>query len=260
MDSARPAQRLRISGKLYMRPMANDFDAELARVVDAIGAENREHTRAEIAALVRAGVTSRGDLASVLLNDQAGELRAVACWLLGRLAADEGLPALMATLKGREPRLRRYAAIALGECRKDDAVPVLIEAMRTDPDEFTRTAAAWALGEIKDPSAIDALLTALADREVPAEVRGQAAEALACARDARVVPALIAALADSEPEVRFFSAFALGQSADAAALPALEHVAASDDASVAGWGSVKQEAQAALERIRRSPTRKRPDP
>lgn len=237
--------------------MASDFDAELARVVDALHREHRERTRGEIAALARAGVTSRAALASLLLDDQAGELRGVACWLLGRLAADEGLPALVATLESPDRGLRATAAVALGECRNGDAAPALIAVMRADPSAPTRAAAAWALGEIGTDPAIDALLTALADRAVPASVRGQAAEALGRARDPRVVPALIAALGDPEAEVRFFAAFALGQSGDAAALPALERVAAGDDAEVAGWGSLTQEALAALEQLR-SPKKRKP--
>jgi epoxyqueuosine reductase len=53
--------------------------------------------------------------------------------------------------------LQRNAAIALGNYGDPCHVPVLIEALETQDDEFVRGAAAWALGKIATPNAQAAL-------------------------------------------------------------------------------------------------------
>jgi HEAT repeat protein len=64
-----------------------------------------------------------------------------------------------------------------------------------------RRGAAWALGEIGDPRAVEQILPLLTDRKK--DVRATAAEALGKLRDPRAVDHLSAALEDEEePEVR----------------------------------------------------------
>ena len=59
----------------------------------------------------------------------------------------------------------------------------------------------------------------------------------------------IEALQAPEPEVRFWSAFALGQLRDRGALPALERLATTDRAVVPGWWAVTEEARDAITAI-----------
>jgi len=110
--------------------------------------------------------------------------------------------------------------------------------------------AAYALGQLDDPRAVDPLLAKLADTGEEPRVRGFVAEALIFYREQRVVAALIAVLSDPSAEVRFWAAFALGELKDPAALGALERLAQTDDAAVPRWGSVRDEAAAAIETIR----------
>lgn len=93
--------------------------------------------------------------------------------------------------------------------------------LRTDPDDRRRWEAAEALGQIRDPVAVPALLAAVTDLE-PA-VRLCVAEALGRvgAADARVAPALCCLLTDSDAGVRMATLEALGHLGDAAALPAV---------------------------------------
>jgi epoxyqueuosine reductase len=56
----------------------------------------------------------------------------------------------------KRTRLRRNAAIALGNARDPEAVPALIHAL-DDPESVIRAHAAWALGRIATPAAIDEL-------------------------------------------------------------------------------------------------------
>jgi epoxyqueuosine reductase len=53
--------------------------------------------------------------------------------------------------------LRRNAAIGLGNALDRSAVPALVQALASDPHPMVRGAAAWALGRIAAPQAIDAL-------------------------------------------------------------------------------------------------------
>lgn len=95
-------------------------------------------------------------------------------------------------------------------------------------------------------------MSELADTSEEPRVRGSAAEAFSWHQERRAVPHLIAALGDSSVEVRFWAGFALGELRDPAALSALERLARTDSATLPGWGSVMDEAAAAIETIRAS--------
>lgn len=225
-----------------------DFDEALQRVVEQVAPDYRHRAQGDVDALRATGVRSWEQLVA-LLHDGGGDNRARACWVLSRLGDRRALRHLLAALNDPDPQLRAEAARSIGTFDSPRAVPFLARTLRGDPDGDTRLAAAYALGLINGERAIDALLEAVTDVGEAARVRGMAAEALA--RTARAVPTLIAALADPLVEVRFWAAFALGQTGDPAALPALERLAATDDVVLPGWGTVKQEAAAAIEIIRK---------
>jgi HEAT repeat protein len=65
---------------------------------------------------------------------------------------------------------------ALGQLRSTDAVPALLDALKTDKDADIRGQAAFALGQIGDARALEAITAALKDAN--ADVRKQAAFAL----------------------------------------------------------------------------------
>ncbi|UCC82616.1 MAG: HEAT repeat domain-containing protein [Gemmatimonadota bacterium] len=65
-------------------------------------------------------------------------------------------------LEDDDPRVRRYAAWALGELESDRSVMPLIESLG-DGDADVRLVAAWALGEIKDDMAVYPLIQVLED-------------------------------------------------------------------------------------------------
>jgi HEAT repeat protein len=80
-------------------------------------------------------------------------------------------------------------------------------------------------------------------------VRGQAAEALAYISSERSLPCLLEAAQSPVPEVRFWTAFALGSIGNPIAEPVLRELATSDHVQVAGWGKISEEAAAALDKI-----------
>lgn len=151
------------------------------------------------------------------------------------------------------------AAKAFSARRKHPATTTaLCHLLRGAGDEETRYWAAYALLSTHDARGAECLIAAVADTDEAPRVRGQAAEALgvialSARRGGVATTPLIEALRDPEPEVRFWAAYALGQIRDRAALPALELVAASDDAVVPGWWSVRKEAADAIAYILHGP-------
>ena len=73
--------------------------------------------------------------------------------------------------------LRRNAAIGLGNALDRSAIAALVTALREDPHPMVRGAAAWALGRIGAPRALEAL-RARASSETDATVREEIAAAL----------------------------------------------------------------------------------
>jgi HEAT repeat protein len=126
--------------------------------------------------------------------------------------------ALRRALRHKDRRIRREAAEAL-RYEGPEAVPDLIFALR-DEDTWVRVAAAWALGEIRDPAAVSALAKALTDREWA--VRADAALALGRIRRPEAISALAAVMQDEEALVREEAAWALRQIGTPEALDVLQ--------------------------------------
>ncbi len=79
--------------------------------------------------------------------------------------------------RARREGIARNAAVVLGNSGNPDAVPVLAEALVTDPSKVVRAHAAWALGQIRSRTALDRLYRAL-EREAEPEVRAEIYAAL----------------------------------------------------------------------------------
>jgi HEAT repeat protein len=79
-------------------------------------------------------------------------------------------------LRSGDDQTRQMAAIALGYAEKRDAVEPLLRNL-VDDAAGVRMASAWALGEIEDPRATEALVRVLSEDPDP-RVRRQAAWAL----------------------------------------------------------------------------------
>lgn len=92
----------------------------------------------------------------------------------------------------------------------------LIKLLATQSDATTRQMAARALGQLRDPQAVQPLFTALHDSE--AQVRKDAAWALGQLGSFQAVQPLIATLKDKDTEVHNAAAWALGQIGDPEAI------------------------------------------
>ena len=126
---------------------------------------------------------------------------------------------------GDDPRVRRYLALALGRLRDPRAVPALLKAVtdadaagaRADPE--TQVYAMWALGAIGDPQAVPPLVTLAKSDD--AGLRKAAVHALGSFPTPESRETLVAALVDNVADVRWNAAIALARRRDAAAVPVL---------------------------------------
>jgi len=164
----------------------------------------------------------------------------VLAWALGRIRDVRGVPALMTALRSQDPRMREYAAWALGETGKaavgpliaalgeenaeardgavralgaigKPAVAPLMGALQ-DPNPSVRAHAAGALGMTGAPESETAILALLKDQSNL--VRSRAARALGKVAGPRSVEPLQIALRDADPEVRRSAAEGLGEAKD----------------------------------------------
>ncbi len=169
------------------------LEAPAARnlLITATGDRSERVRAAAVTALGELGDTALAPLvAPLLLKDKSVFVRKSAAYALGRLRGQAGTAALVAALKDKNVEVRGAAARALGEYADAQAieplslaltdksefvraqsaralgvngraarrtVPNLIRVLTSDPDYEAKRQAAWALGEIGDPSALPAL-------------------------------------------------------------------------------------------------------
>lgn len=126
---------------------------------------------------------------------------------------------------------------------QNDETDYLIENLSSD-DPLIRKDAAFSLGDIGDPKAVDPLIGALKDDD--ADVRSEAANALRKIKDPKAVEPLIQTLKDADPYVRYEAVAALGEINDTKAVdPLIEALKDEDpairDKAVAALGEIGDE-------------------
>jgi len=118
-----------------------------------------------------------------------------------------------------DPKVRKYLLIALEYLGDKEAGPVIIDSLE-DPDADVRLHAARALASLQSvPGAAGPLIKLLADDD--AGIRKVAIFALGQTRDRAAVPALLPLLADPSEEIRWNSALALAVLEDPSGLGVL---------------------------------------
>ncbi|MBI3910416.1 MAG: HEAT repeat domain-containing protein [Armatimonadetes bacterium] len=233
------------------------FDRRIRRLLAQSPPELQALTREHVEALRQHDIaTFNRLLALVRQADGDLELRNKACWLLGQLPDRRGVPALVATLNDPSAGWVRWVAACQLACLGGGmAVEALVTALLTSPDADQREAAAHGLNFGIHPRAFDPLQQALGNQDEKPRVRAQAAESLHgyCSPyyASRSIPHLLSALHDPDPEVRFWSVYALSQLAGEEVIPELERLAATDYAEVQYLHPVSEEAKWAIGEIRR---------
>lgn len=173
------------------------------------------------------------------------EPRSIAVWLAGILGFESVAPHLEVIVGGESSTSLKWEA-AKALCSLRQGFELFKTLLTESEDAGSRKIAAYALGCLGDQKASQALCTVLADISEAPDVRGQAAEALGYLLDPATFECLVKGTSDAEPEVRFWSVFALGQLRDARARNLLERIESTDNGLVEGWGTIAEEAREAL--------------
>ncbi|MFH0878771.1 MAG: HEAT repeat domain-containing protein [Lentisphaerota bacterium] len=161
------------------------------------------------------------------LGDESAESRVHASWELRnvlRVKKDPGvIDPLIASLNDENTDVRSNAAEALGELKDPRAVEPLTQLLR---DPSLSRAAAWALGEIKDSRAVPSLIQSLGSENQG--IRENAASALSHIGAVAVEP-MMASLKTGSAEARQSGAWALGEIKDHRAMPLLMELLKDED-------------------------------
>ena len=143
----------------------------------------------------------------------------------------QDIQSLINVLKNEDYNIREGAAKALGEKKDPRAIEALISAF-TDEYSEVGDEASYSLGRIGDP-AIEPLIIAIKDEE--SRIRGLAAQALGEIGDSRAVEPLIIAINDKDLGVRYNATCALGKIKDPRAVKPLITALDDEDTTLQGW-------------------------
>ncbi len=215
-------------------PLEREIEKQRVRIASSDTEERRD-------ALMMLGAMHRPEasrVAATALNDTAAIVRATAAHAILSLEAGEAATLLLPLLNDRDEFVRREAAFNMGTTRAQVGVSALIVALETDKLPSVRGAAAVALGQIGDTSAVAALGASLSRRLPPSGfinrirrrkteedefVQRAAAVSLGQIGSREAVNALITVLSNerSQFDVRREAARSLGLIGDPVAVPAL---------------------------------------
>ena len=231
---------------------ATQLQAEIEKQKARLNAAETEDRRDAVLRLGALHRTEASRAAVPALSDASPIVRVTAAAAVSSLPVDEGVSVLKPLLSDKDPFVRQEVAYALGNFRSQNAVPLLVERLRSDKVSGVRGAAAVALGMIGDETAVLPLaqLFSLGKKKSENEfVVRAAAHSLGQIRSRSAVPPLIAALAnDSLPQdVRREAAQSLGLIGDPSAIPALQTASSDNDPHLS---------RIAVEALRRIATRK----
>lgn len=227
-----------------------ELEAELNNLIDQAPEDSRVAVKRDVELILHSGITTPELLRQAPSDPSLPlDVRAAACWALGRLGGSQSDHPLLVVLNSAEQQLSFEAAKSLVALNSRSSVPRIRETLLQGASPHNRAAAAYALGMLRDHGAVQDLIGVLNSADT-AEVRSHAAEALGYLGDEIAVDSLLQKLNDAAPELRFWSAFALGEIRSPRAVPHLEQLALTDKATLPSLGSVSEEALNALRQIK----------
>lgn len=164
------------------------------------------------------------------INDEDPYVRKTSIEAIGHFTDPAVIEALVNSLGDEEINVRESAIIAL-EKNKDTAYVVkALARVLADPHWNVRRETVEVLGKTRHPDTAGPLKSMLKDRDP--EVRRSALMALAELEGQQVLPLALDALNDPDVSVKLEGLTIIGNLADAAIIPALDLLAAKDDAHV----------------------------
>jgi HEAT repeat protein len=198
-------------------------------LIRALGSEERA-----VAEHAAGALGSRGAKAAVKPLTEAlrswESRRYVVAWALGEIGDPGAIPALIGALGDEDAEVRKYATRSLIKFGPT-AVEDLLDALGSKSPEV-RHYAVRALGEIRDPRAVEPILAM--EGEVDGEVRLWALGRLG---DRRGYEIIAASVADSEGEVRLAAIQALRDLGDERAVPVLEKALGDGEWMIREWAA-----------------------
>ncbi len=156
--------------------------------------------------LVSFGETAVPQLLESLVDEAHANSRAWAAQVLGKIGSQRAVAPLLQRLHDRSEQVRMAVAEALGALGDRRATNELVQIALRDPVGTVRAEAARALGQMRDESVLETLVTLLADPDYWTRLRTIEAIELLKPEDPT---ALDSALRDPSPEVRKRAAVAL---------------------------------------------------
>lgn len=190
--------------------------------------DNEEVRRAATRALIdMKGAAVNGLLAEAATTNRT--LRSAIAFCLAQIGAP-ALPATVASTRASDAHIREVAAWAVGQMDDPaEGVAAVRQRLGMDTSSDVRAACAWAIGRAKsaDDASINALIEVLRGDSATA-CRHTAAFALGEIASPAAVPALTHALADPESTVRAVAAGALGRIGISEAIAPLRNTATGD--------------------------------
>jgi HEAT repeat protein len=177
-------------------------------------------------------------VAARALTDGSAKVRAVATKAVVYLPAGDSVPLLLPLLQDRDEFVRRETVYALGLTHSRSATAGVVDRLLNDKEDGVRAAAAVALGDIADETSVVTLSTVLTGQakskgkpERNDFVLRAVATALGHIRSPAGVPALVTTLRNEKlsSDVRREAATALGTIGDPTAVDALRSAMNSSD-------------------------------
>ena len=239
--------------------MKDTFDDKCRKLIDSQPNDKaRKAYERGLHTLTRKGVNSFESLRDSILKPRPPAFMA-ALHLLELFDKRKAVPALLQLLHSRDELNLWEAAKSLIHVDSKLALRGCLKLLASDAATDTRETAAYVLTFSRGQFAVPALLCVFANEQEAVKVRAHAAEGLGnllhlTNRRQRIwrqaAESLMSGLSDPLPEVRFWSAYALGMMGCESALPKLEELAATDKTFCSGWWTVGEEASDAAVAIR----------
>lgn len=153
-----------------------------------------------------------------LLTDKKEFVRQQVAYALGETRSSRAVDALITAFVGdKKPSVRGAAAVALGMIADETASSPLARALdpgflmasstnknskqKKEEDQFVQRAAARSLGQMRSRASVQALITAMANKRLSADVRREIVVSLGMIGDVAAVPVLRDALSAQDPYV-----------------------------------------------------------
>lgn len=138
-----------------------------------------------------------------LLKDKTEIVREEAAYALGKAQSQMAVSNLLQTLNNKKelPSVRGASIVALGMIGDVSVIPSLIQALqeKKNANAFVQSAAARSLGQLRARESVSLLISIVSDEKAEPEVRRESVWALGAIRDVSALDALSKAILSSDP-------------------------------------------------------------